>query len=80
MPEKRKILAKYYNWSNNPDSPSVKNIFRALTKCGLLAKCKKTDLICKKITRYTRLLIESHLILSQQRINKNFIKLNNEII
>ena len=45
-PQKRKILAEYYSRSDDPDSRSVQNIFRALTKCGLFVKCKKTDLIC----------------------------------
>ena len=34
------------------ESRSVQNIFRALTKCGLLVKCKKTDLICKNNKTY----------------------------
>jgi len=57
----------------------VENIFRALTKCGLLVKCKKTDLICKDNKTY-EVTYRVPFILSQQRINKNFIKLNNEII
>lgn len=40
-PEKRKTLARYYSRSNDPNSRSVQNIFRALTKSGLLVKCKK---------------------------------------
>jgi hypothetical protein len=40
-PEKRKILAKYYSRSSDPNSRSVQNIFRALTKSGLLVKCNK---------------------------------------
>lgn len=31
-PEKRKILADYYGRSNDPNSGSVQNIFRELTK------------------------------------------------
>ena len=58
----------------------MENIFRALTKCGLLVKCKKTDLICKKNTKTYETTYKVPFILSQQRINKNFIKLNNEII
>ena len=39
-PEKRKLLAKYYSRSSDPDSRSVQNILRGLTKSGLLVKCK----------------------------------------
>ena len=51
-PEKRKILAEYYSRSDDPSSRSVQNIFRGLTKCGLLVKCRKNDLICKDNTAY----------------------------
>ena len=51
-PKKRKILTKYYSRSNDPSSRSVQNIFRSLTKYGLLVKCKKTDLICKNNKTY----------------------------
>ena len=37
-PKKRKILAKYYSRSSDPNSRSVQNIFRALTKSRLLVK------------------------------------------
>ena len=43
-PEKRKTLAEYYSRSDDPNSRSVQNIFRGLTKCGLLVKCRKNDL------------------------------------
>ena len=51
-PERRKILADYYSRSNDPDSRAVQNIFRGLTKSGLLIKCKKSDLICKANKTY----------------------------
>lgn len=78
-PEKRKILAEYYSRSNDPDSRSVQSIFRALTNSGLLVKCKKTDLICKNNKTYETT-YRVPFVVSQQRINKSFIKLNNEII
>ena len=78
-PQKRKILADYYSRSNDPDSRSVQNIFRALTKCGLFVKCKKTDLICKNNKTYETT-YRVPFIVSQQRINKKFIMMNNEII
>ena len=37
-PERRKILADYYSRSNDPNSRAVQNIFRGLTKSGLLAQ------------------------------------------
>ena len=40
-PQKRKILADYYSRSDDSDSRSVQNIFRALTKCGLFVKLPK---------------------------------------
>ena len=46
-PERRKMLANYYRRSDDPNSRVVQNIFRGLTKSGLLVKCKKPDLICK---------------------------------
>jgi len=46
-PERRKILAEYYSRSNDPNSRSAQNIFRELTKSGLLLKCRQSDLICK---------------------------------
>ena len=46
-PERRKILADYYSRSNDPNSRAVQNIFRGLTKSGLLVKCRKSDLIFK---------------------------------
>ena len=78
-PKKRKILAAYYSRSDDPDSRSVQNIFRALTKCGLFVKCKKTDLICKNNKTYETT-YRVPFIVSQQRINKKFIMMNNEII
>ena len=51
-PEKRKELAKYYSRSNDPNSRSIQNIFRGLTKCELLIKCKKTDLLYKNNKAY----------------------------
>ena len=42
-PERRKILADYYSRSNDPNSRSVQNIFRGLTKSGLFIKCRKSD-------------------------------------
>ena len=78
-PRKRKILAKYYSRSNDPDSRSVQNIFRALTKSGLLVKCKKTDSICKNNKTYGTT-YRVPFIVSQQRLNKKFIMMNNEII
>ena len=77
-PQKRKILAEYYSRSDDPDSRSVQNIFRALTKCGLFVKCKKTDLICKNNKTYETT-YRVPFIVSQQRINKKFIMMNNEI-
>lgn len=78
-PEKRKILAKYYSRSSDPNSRSVQNIFRALTKSGLLVKCKKTDSICKNNKTYETT-YRVPFIVSQQRLNKKFITMNNEII
>ena len=78
-PRKRKILAKYYSRSNDPDSRSVQNIFRALTKSGLLVKCKKTDSICKNNKTYETT-YRVPFIVSQQRLNKKFIMMNNKII
>ena len=57
----------------------MQNIFRALTKSGLLVKCKKTDLICKNNETYETT-YRVPFIVSQQRINKKFIMMNNEII
>tara|TARA_B110000046_G_scaffold62583_1_gene70120 strand:- start:2523 stop:3350 length:828 start_codon:yes stop_codon:yes gene_type:complete len=78
-PPKRKILAKYYSRSSDPNSRSVQNIFRALTKSGLLVKCKKTDSICKNNKAYETT-YRVPFIVSQQRLNKKFIMMNNEII
>lgn len=78
-PEKRKILAKYYSRSSDPNSRSVQNIFRALTKSGLFVKCKKTDSICKNNKTYETT-YRVPFIVSQQRLNKKFIMMNNEII
>ena len=78
-PEKRKTLALYYSRSNDPNSRSVQNIFRALTKSGLLVKCKKTDSICKNNKTYETT-YRVPFIVSQQRLNKKFIMMNNEII
>ena len=78
-PQKRKILADYYSRSDDPNSRSVQNIFRALTNCGLFVKCKKTDLICKNNKTYETT-YRVPFIVSQQRINKKFIMMNNEII
>lgn len=77
--EKRKQLAEYYSLSDDLNSRSIQNIFRGLTKCGLLVKCKKTDLICKDNKAYD-VTYRVPFIMSQQKINNNFIKLNNEII
>jgi|MDTG01.1.fsa_nt_gb hypothetical protein len=78
-PEKRKTLALYYSRSNDPNSRSVQNIFRALTKSGLLVKCKKTDSICKNNKTYETT-YRVPFIVSQQRLNKKFIMMNNEVI
>ena len=78
-PERRKILAEYYSRSDDPNSRSIQNIFRGLTKCGLLVKCPKTDLICKGNKAY-EVTYRVPFIVSQQRVNKSFIKLNDEII
>jgi len=78
-PQKRKILADYYSRSDDPNSRSVQNIFRALTNCGLFVKCKKTDLICKNNKTYETT-YRVPFIVSQQRINKKFIMMNTEII
>ena len=78
-PEKRKLLAQYSRRSSDPDSRSVQNILRGLTKSGLLIKCKKTDLICKSNKPY-EVTYKVPFIISQQKLNKNFIKLNEEII
>ena len=78
-PQKRKVLAKYYSRSSDPNSRSVQNIFRALTKSGLLVKCKKTDSICKGNKAYETT-YRVPFIVSQQRLNKKFIMMNNEII
>jgi len=77
--KKRKILAKYYSRSSDPNSRSVQNIFRALTKSRLLVKCKKTDSICKNNKAYETT-YRVPFIVSQQRLNKKFIMRNNEII
>lgn len=60
-------------------SRSVQNIFRGLTNSGLFVKCKKTDLICKANKPY-EVTYKVPFIVSQQKLNKNFIKLNEEII
>jgi hypothetical protein len=78
-PERRKVLANYYSRSNDPDSRAVQNIFRGLTKSGLLVKCKKSDLICKANKTY-EVTYRVPFIVSQQTLNKNFIKLHKEII
>ena len=78
-PQKRKILADYYSRSDDPNSRSVQNIFRALTNCGLFVKCKKTDLICKNNKTYETT-YRVPFIVSQQRINKKFVMMNTEII
>ena len=77
--ERRKILAEYYSRSNDPNSRSVQNIFRGLTKTGLLVKCKKSDLICKSNKTYERT-YRIPFIVSQQKMNNSFIKLHKEII
>jgi hypothetical protein len=51
-PSNNKILADYYSRSNDLNSRSVQNIFRGLTKSGLLVKCKKSYLICKANKTY----------------------------
>jgi len=78
-PEKRNLLAQYYSRSNDPDSRLVQNILRGFTKSGLLVKCKKTDLICKANKPY-EITYKVPFIVSQQKLNKNFINLNEEII
>lgn len=78
-PQRRKTLAEYYSRSDDPNSRSVQNIFRGLKRCGLLVKCSKTDLICKGNTAYETT-YRVPFIVSQQKVNKSFIKLNNEII
>lgn len=78
-PERRKILASYYSRSNDPNSRSVQNIFRGLTKSGLIVKCKKSDLICKSNTAY-EVTYRIPFIVYQQIMNASFIKLNEEII
>jgi hypothetical protein len=69
-PEKRKILAKYYSRSDDPENRLVQNIFTALTKCGLLVKCKKTNLICKDNKTY-EITYRVPFIVSHQKIDKN---------
>ena len=78
-PEKRKILAEYYSRSDDPNSRSVQNIFRGLKKSGLFVECCKTDFICKNNKTY-EVTYRVPFIVSQQRVNQNFIKLNEEII
>ena len=78
-PERRKVLANYYSRSNDPDSRAVQNIFRGLTKSGLLVKCKKSDLICKSNKTYEAT-YRIPFIVSQQKMNDSFIKLHKEII
>ena len=78
-PERRKILCEYYSKSNDPDSRSVQNIFRGLTKTGLFVKCKKSDLICRSNKTY-EVTYRIPFIVSQQKLNASFIKLHNEII
>jgi hypothetical protein len=70
--QKRKDVTQYYSRSNDSESRSVQNIFRALTKSELLGKCKKTDLICKNNKTYETT-YRVPFIVSQQQINKNFI-------
>ena len=53
--------------------------FLQYTKCGLLVKCRKNDLICKDNTAY-EVIYRVPFIVSQQRVNQNFVKLNEEII
>lgn len=78
-PKRRKILCEYYSKSNDPGSRSVQNIFRGLTKTGLLVKCKKSDLICKSNKAY-EVTYRIPFIVSQQKMNESFIKLHSEII
>jgi len=78
-PERRKILTEYYSRSNDPNSRSVQNIFRGLTKTGLLVKCKKSDLICKSNLTY-EVTYRIPFIVSQQKMSDSFVKLQREII
>ena len=78
-PERRKILVDYYSRPNAPNSRAVQNIFRGLTKTGLLVKCKKSDLICKSNKTY-EVTYRIPFIVSQQKMNDSFIKLHKEII
>ena len=55
LPTLREEVKVYYSRSNDPNSRSVQNIFRALTNSGLFGKCKKTDLICKNNKTYETL-------------------------
>jgi len=73
------IECNNYSRSNDPDSRAVQNIFRGLAKSGLLVKCKKSDLICKANKTY-EVTYRVPFIVSQQTLNKNFIKLHKEII
>ena len=78
-PERRKILAEYYSRSNDPNSRSVQNIFRGLTKSELLIKCRKSDLICKANKSYEVTYLIPFIV-PQQEMNDSFIKLHKEII
>ena len=78
-PEKRRILTKYYSRPDDPNSSSVQNIFLRLTKIVLFVKCSKGDLICKNNGTY-EVTYRVSFIISQQKMDKNFIKLNEEII
>tara|TARA_B100000768_G_scaffold145782_1_gene138721 strand:- start:1330 stop:1920 length:591 start_codon:yes stop_codon:yes gene_type:complete len=71
-PERRKTLTEYYSRSDDPNSRSIQNIFRGLTKCGLLVKCSKKDLICKDNTAYETT-YRVPFIVSQQKVNESFI-------
>ena len=70
-PERRKTLTEYYSRSDDPNSRSIQNIFRGLTKCGLLVKCSKKDLICKDNTAYETT-YRVPFIVSQQKVNESF--------
>ena len=78
-PERRKILADHYSRSDDPNSRAVQNIFRGLTRSGLLVKCKKSDLICKLNKTY-EVTYRVPFVVSQQKMNQGFIKLHEEII
>ena len=79
-PTDKKIFLRRMYKKNFPiiTGRAVQNLFRRLTKSGLLVKCKKSDSICKANKTY-EVTYRIPFIVSQQTMNSNFIKLHREI-